>query len=351
MKLTMEKPLISIVTGCFNEQDNVFNLYERIVESISELMSRYQFEIIFIDNKSEDETALRIKKLCLQDSRVRLIVNARNFGQVRSPAHALMQARGVAVISMASDLEDPPELIPKLVEQWELGASVVAAVYKKPMDTGWIRWARRLYYKIIQTVSEAKPINAFTGFGLYDRRVIELIRRFGGPNPYIRGLVSELGLPIHTVAFDKKPRQHGITKNNILTLFEISISGLTTMSRAPIRLATLAGALLSVLGVLIALAYLCAKLIFWNQFAMGQAPVLIGIFLFGSVQLLFAGLIGEYIASLHQRAQGYPHVVELYRVNFPVSPESAADPVIARERAPLEDGPVSQPRGNSDLTG
>lgn len=343
MNSLIEKPLISIVTGCFNEQENILVLYERILLSISELVHRYQFEIIFIDNKSEDETALRIQQLCRHDSRVRLIVNARNFGQVRSPAHALMQAQGVAVISMASDLEDPPELIPRLIEQWELGASVVAAVYKKPMDSGWLRWARRLYYKIIQTVSEAKPINAFTGFGLYDRRVIELIRRFGGPNPYIRGLISELGLPIQTVAFDKKHRQYGVTKNNILTLLELSISGLTTMSRAPIRLATLAGALMSVVGVLVALAYLCAKLVFWNQFAMGQAPVLIGIFLFGSVQLLFAGLIGEYIASLHQRAQGYPHVVELYRVNFPVSPEGAADPVIAQERAPLGD------RGGSEL--
>jgi len=328
----MDKPLISIVTGCFNEQDNVFAFYERVCLATEKLLERYRFEIIFIDNRSEDDTASRIEQLCRKDPRVRLIVNARNFGQVRSPAHALMQAQGAAVIGLASDLEDPPELIPELIEKWERGASVVAAVYKKPMDTGWIRWARRLYYKIIQTVSEAKPIQAFTGFGLYDRRVIELIRRMGGPNPYIRGLVSELGLPIETVAFDKKPREYGVTKNNILTLLDISISGLTTMSRAPIRLATLTGALLSGIGVLVALAYLVAKLIFWNQFPMGQAPVLIGIFLFGSVQLLFAGLIGEYIASLHQRAQGYPHVIELYRVNFPVSPEDAQDPVIARER-------------------
>jgi glycosyltransferase involved in cell wall biosynthesis len=334
--MDMDKPLISIVTGCFNEQDNVFSLYDRISCVIEPLSGRYQFEIIFIDNRSEDETAARIEQICRKDPRVRLIVNARNFGQVRSPTHALMQAQGVAVIAMASDLEDPPELISQFIEKWEQGASVVAAVYNKPMDTGWIRWARRLYYKIIQTVSEAKPLQAFTGFGLYDRRVIELVRRLGGPNPYIRGLVSELGLPIQTVTFDKKPREFGVTKNNFLTLLEISISGLTTMSRAPIRLATLTGALLSVIGVLIALAYLVAKLIFWNQFPIGQAPVLIGIFLFGSVQLLFAGLIGEYIASLHQRAQNYPHVVELYRVNFPVSQEGAKDPVIARERASNE---------------
>jgi len=328
------KPLISIVVPCYNEQDNVGPLHARICQATEGLLARYQFEIIFIDNKSEDATAQRIEALCRTDPQVRLIVNARNFGQVRSPAHALMQAQGVAVIGMAADLEDPPELIPELVEHWEQGASVVAAVYKRPPDTGWLGWCRRLYYKIIQTVSEAKPIPAFTGFGLYDRRVIELIRRLGGPYPYIRGLVSELGLPIKTVPFDKAPRQFGVTKNNILTLLEISILGLTNMSRAPIRLATLAGAAMSFFGIVMAVLYLCAKLIFWNQFPMGQAPLLIGIFLFGSVQILFAGLIGEYIASLHQRAQDHPHVVELYRVNFPVAAGAVGDPVIAADRPP-----------------
>ena len=326
------KPLISIVVPCFNEQDNVESLHQRIRLATAELVARYELEIIFIDNKSEDGTALRIEKICRTDPSVRLIVNARNFGQVRSPAHALMQARGAAVIAMAADLEDPPELIPELIARWEQGASVVAAVYKQPVKTGWIGWARKLYYKIIQAVSEAKPIAAFTGFGLYDRRVIELIRRLGGPYPYIRGLVSELGLPIETVPFDKAPRKFGVTKNNLLTLLEISILGLTNMSRAPIRLATLTGAVMSVLGAVIALLYLCAKLLFWSQFPLGQAPLLIGIFLFGSVQLLFAGLIGEYIAALHQRALNHPHVVELYRVNFPVSADEAQDAVLAQER-------------------
>lgn len=325
------KPLISIVVPCFNEQDNVEPLHQRIRMATAELAERYDFEIIFIDNKSEDATALRIEKICRSDRSVRLIVNARNFGQVRSPAHALMQAGGAAVISIAADLEDPPELIPELIARWEQGASVVAAVYKQPAKFGWIGLARRLYYKIIQAVSEAKPIAAFTGFGLYDRRVIELIRRLGGPYPYIRGLVSELGLPIQTVSFDKAPRKFGVTKNNLLSLLEISILGLTNMSRAPIRLATLTGAIMSALGAVIALAYLCAKLLFWNQFPLGQAPLLIGIFLFGSVQLLFAGLIGEYIAALHQRALNHPHVVELYRINFPVSSAEADDPVIAKE--------------------
>jgi len=201
----MEKPLISIVTGCFNEQDNVFALYERISCVIEPLSERYRFEVIFIDNKSEDDTAARIEQICRRDPRVRLIVNARNFGQVRSPTHALMQAQGVAVIAMASDLEDPPELISQFIEKWEQGASVVAAVYKKPMDRGWIRWARRLYYKIIQTVSEAKPLQAFTGFGLYDRRVIELVRRLGGPIPIFVASFQSWVYPFKRLLLTRSP--------------------------------------------------------------------------------------------------------------------------------------------------
>ena len=317
------KPLLSIITGCFNEQDNVQPLYQRISTVLALLEEKYRFELIFIDNCSQDSTVDQITRICEQDPRVKLIVNARNFGHVRSPFHALLQAQGNAVICMASDLEDPPELIPRFITAWEQGASVVAGVYESQVDSGLLGLCRKAYYRIIAAVAEAQPIPAFTGFGLYDRRAVELLRQTGGPYPYVRGLVSEFGLPICMIPFAKAKRQSGITKNNFLTLIDISILGLISMSRAPVRIATLLGATLSLIGFLVALAYLIAKLAFWEQFPMGQAPLLIGIFLFGSVQILIAGLIGEYVASLHQRAQNFPHVVELRRVNFG-SPSTAA---------------------------
>lgn len=309
-------PLLSVVTGCYNEQDNVQPLYDRILSALQPLESRYRFELIFIDNQSADATVERITALCAQDRRVKLIVNARNFGHVRSPFHALLQASGAAVICLASDLEDPPELIPRFIEAWERGACVVAGVYEGEAQKGLLGLCRKTYYRALAALAEAQPIAAFTGFGLYDRRVVELLRSTAGPYPYVRGLIAEFGLPLETIAFAKARRQSGITKNNILTLLDLSILGLTSMSRAPIRLATLLGAGLSALGFLIALGYLVAKLLFWYEFPLGQAPLLIGIFLFGSVQILIAGLIGEYVASLHLRAQNFPHVVELRRVNF-----------------------------------
>lgn len=330
-----DRPLLSIVTGCYNEQDNVQPLYERIFSVLRPFEEKYRFELIFIDNRSQDATVERITSICGQDPRVKLIINARNFGHVRSPFHALLQAQGNAVISMASDLEDPPELIPRFIEAWELGASVVAGVYENQVSAGLLNLCRKAYYRIIAAVAEAKPIQAFTGFGLYDRRVVELLRQTGGPYPYVRGLVSEFGLPISTIPFTKAKRQSGVTKNNFLTLIDISILGLTSMSRAPVRIATLMGAILSLLGFLLAFSYLLAKLIFWEQFPLGQAPLLIGIFLFGSVQILIAGLIGEYIASLHQRAQNIPHVVELRRVNFdspPVQTLMPQDPMPVRAK-------------------
>ncbi len=277
---------------------------------------KYRLELIFIDNCSQDATVERITELCAHDPRVKLIVNARNFGHVRSPFHAMLQAGGVAVIGMASDLEDPPELIPQFIEAWEQGASVVAGVYEQPINFGLLGLARKLYYRIISTVAEAQPIPAFTGFGLYDRRIVELLRQTAGPYPYVRGLVSEFGLPIKTITFKKPKRSSGASTQTFLTLFDFSILGLTSMSRAPIRIATLLGLILSIVGFSIAILYLIAKLVFWSQFPLGQAPLLIGIFLFGSVQIFITGLVGEYIASLHQRAQNFPHVVERWRLNF-----------------------------------
>lgn len=328
------KTLVSIVAGCYNEQDNVEPLYRRLC-SVADSLKDYEFEFVLIDNRSTDATAARITRLCAMDPRVKLIANARNFGHVRSPFHALMQARGAVAICMASDLEDPPELIPDLLRAWEQGNSVVAAVYEQAPENWLIRRCRSVYYAVLEAVAESGSIQGFTGFGLYDRRVIELIRRVAGPYPYVRGLISQLGLPIKCIPFQKQRRRMGVTKNTVLSLVDLALLGLTSMSRAPVRFATLLGAALSAFGFSIALIYLLAKIVFWNSFPLGQAPVLIGIFLFGSVQILITGLIGEYVASLHQRSQAHPHVVELYRINFEGPPSS--DPAIGPSKSPVSD--------------
>ena len=311
------RPLLSVVTGSYNEEGNVDEWFERTLAACGKLGERYALEFIWIDNASTDRTVDRVTAWCARDSRIKLIVNARNFGPVRSPFHGVMQASGVACIYLASDLQDLPELIPAFVERWEQGFDVVAGVYQSSSDGFLIRRCRDAYYSILARVSDSAPlIRAFTGFGLYSRRVLEQMRRIGGPNPVARAMVAEIGLPSTTVAYDKPPRKYGATKNDFLRLVDQAVLALTSMSKAPIRVATITGLALSGLGFFIAAAYLVAKLLFWSSFPLGQAPLLIGIFLFSSVQILIMGLIGEYVAAIHQRLQRNPWVVEKTRVNF-----------------------------------
>ncbi len=314
---TPRRPVLSLVTGSFNEEGNVDEWFERTLAACRTLTERYELEIVWIDNASADGTVDKVKAWCARDTRVKLIVNARNFGPVRSPFHALMQTSGVACIYLASDLQDLPELIPDFVERWEQGFDVVAGVYKSSSDGFLISRCRSAYYSVLARVSDSAPvIRAFTGFGLYSRRLVEHMRRIGGPSPVVRALIAEIGLPSTTVAYDKPPRKYGATKNDFLVLVDQAVLALTSMSKAPIRVATIAGLTLSGLGFLIAAAYLVAKLLFWDSFPMGQAPLLIGIFLFSSVQILIMGLVGEYIAAIHQRLQRNPWVVEKARFNF-----------------------------------
>jgi glycosyltransferase involved in cell wall biosynthesis len=309
--------LLSVATGSFNEEGNVDEWFERTLAACSKLGERYDLEFIWIDNASSDGTVDKVKAWCARDERVKLIMNARNFGPLRSSFHAMMQASGVACVCLASDLQDLPELIPEFVDRWEQGFDVVAGVYKSTSDGFLMRRCRNAYYTILARVSDSAPvIRAFTGFGLYSRRVLEHMRRIGGPNPVTRALVAEIGLPSTTVAYDKPPRKYGATKNDLLRLVDQAVLALTSMSKAPIRVATITGLALSGLGFFIAAAYLVAKLLFWNSFPLGQAPLLIGIFLFSSVQILIMGLIGEYVAAIHQRLQRNPWVVEKTRVNF-----------------------------------
>lgn len=309
------KKLISIVTQCYNEEANVEELAARIRCTMAK-HPQYEYEHILIDNHSDDGTVEKIRSLIQEDNRIRLIVNCRNFGHLRSPVHAIFQARGNAIVSMASDLQDPPELISDFLKHWENGLKVVIAVKPKSRETPLMFLLRRAYYLTIGRISDVPLIENFTGFGLYDREVIDTIKSLDDPYPYFRGLIAELGYPRAEIPFEQPRRVRGVTKNNFYTLFDLAMLGLTSHSKVPIRLATIAGFSLSAISMIVAAGYLIAKLIYWDSFAFGMAPVLIGMFFFASVQLFFIGIIGEYIASIHTHVKKRPLVIEKERINF-----------------------------------
>ncbi len=309
-------PLISVVTGSFNEEDNVGELYERVCRTFSEHLPRYDFEIIFIDNASTDGTVTRLKRLAQVDKRVKIIVNNRNFGHIRSGYHALLQARGDAIIAMASDLQDPPEMLPKFVRRWEEGFKIVLAQKVQSEESPLFFWVRRTYYAIINRLSEIELVKNVTGFGLYDRRVIEDIRAINDPYPYFRGLICDLGYQRALVPFTQPRRTRGLTKNNFYTLWDMAMLGLTNHSKVPLRLAVFAGCGVAAVSFAVALIYLLYKLLFWSNFQVGTAPLVIGMFFLGGVQLVFIGLLGEYIGAIHTQVLKRPPVVERERVNF-----------------------------------
>ncbi|MBS1197324.1 MAG: dolichol monophosphate mannose synthase [Proteobacteria bacterium] len=307
--------LISIVTQCYNEEENVEELYLRIKAQF-ENRQCYRHEHIFIDNASTDHTVSVIKSITVRDPRVKLIVNARNFGHIRSPLHGILQAKGDAIITMASDLQDPPELIGAFIEKWEAGYRIAVGVKPTTKETFAMAIVRALYYKTIGRISEIKLIPNFTGFGLYDRSVIEIIRKINDPYPYFRGLIAELGIEYAAIPFEQPKRIRGITKNNFYTLYDMAMLGITSHSKLPIRLATMAGFALSIISLGISAIYLILKLLFWDYFTFGTAPILISLFFFASVQLFFIGVIGEYVGAIHTQVMNRPLVIEKERVNF-----------------------------------
>ena len=309
------QPLISIVTPCFNEADNIGELVTRIRNVMSELPS-FRYEHIFIDNASSDESVDLIKSHAATDLRIRLIVNNRNFGHVRSPAYAVLQAQGDAVIAMASDLQDPPELIPEFLHHWERGFKVVIGTKPVSRETPAMFLIRRLFYRTIGKISEVPLIENFTGFGLYDREVIDRIRAIDDPYPYFRGLIAELGYLRKEIPFEQPRRIRGITKNNFYTLYDIAMLGITSYSKVPLRIATMAGFTLSVVSLIVAIGYFVAKIVMWDSFSVGVAPLVVGLFFFASIQLFFIGILGEYIGSIHTLVSKHPLVIERERVNF-----------------------------------
>jgi polyisoprenyl-phosphate glycosyltransferase len=310
---------ISIVTPCYNEEGNVEELYLR-VRAIMAALGCYRYEHIFIDNCSTDRTAPILKRIADGDTNVRVIVNARNFGHVRSPHHALLQASGDAVIGMVADLQDPPEMIPALVREWENGYSMVLCIKQASQENRLMFWVRRKYYRLVNQVSSIETFEDYTGFGLYDRRVVEIVKGMEDPYPYFRGMMAEIGLPHKKLYYDQPVRKRGVTKNNFYTLYDVAMLGITNLSKVPLRLVTFSGFACAALCILVAFSYLVYKLLFWDRFSVGMAPLVIGIFFFSSIQLISVGILGEYIGSIHTHVQKRPLVVERERVNFEYEP-------------------------------
>ena len=307
--------LISIVTACFNEEPNVTEVYERVRAAMQKCPC-YRYEHIFIDNSSTDRTVDLLKGIAAVDPNVKVIVNARNVGPIRSSMHALMQAQGDAVIGIVADLQDPPELIPELIERWESGYAMVLCVKRTSQENPLVFWIRRKYYQAIATLSSVRTFENFTGFGLYDRKVIEAVRSFDDPYPYFRGIIAEIGLPFCEVPYDQPRRKRGLTKNSLYALYDMAMLAITQLSRVPLRFVTFMGFMSSFLCVFAGFVYFIYKLAFWNSFSLGIAPLVIGMFLFASVQLLALGIIGEYVGSIYTQVQKRPYVIERERINF-----------------------------------
>lgn len=309
------RKLISIVAPCYNEEDNIEELYRR-VKTVMQTLSTYDYELICIDNCSTDGTVVKLKEIAVRDKRLKIIVNARNFGHIRSPYHAILQSRGDACVLIASDLQDPPEMIPEFVRKWEAGFKTVLAVKPESDEHSLMFALRKAYYRLVASISEVELIPNATGAGLFDKKVIEVLRSIKDPYPYFRGLLCEIGFPIATVPFRQPRRQRGVTKNNFYTLYDIGMLGITNHSKVPLRLMAIGGFILSLFSLLLAGMFLVAKLLLWNSFQLGLAPILIGVFFFGGIQALFIGFVGEYIGSIHTQVRNMPLVVEMERINF-----------------------------------
>jgi polyisoprenyl-phosphate glycosyltransferase len=329
---------VTILTPCFNEEANVEEVYRRVRDEFVKV-GRYRYEHLFIDNNSTDDTVAVLKRLAARDPNVKIIINARNFGHIRSPIYGFLQARGDAVIGIVADLQDPPELIPEMLAKWEEGYAMVLCIKRSSEEPGLMFWIRARYYKLVQRLSSIETFENYTGFGLYDRKVVEAVRRFDDPYPYFRGMIAEIGLPYWQIKYDQPRRKSGLTKNNFYSLYDTAMLGITNLSKVPLRFVTLLGFASSALSLCVGLVYLLYKLLFWSNFTVGVAPLVIGLFFLGSVQLLSMGILGEYIGSIQTQVQKRPYVIEKERVNFEHAP---GEPVVERiyERSSESTGPA-----------
>src|SRR5687768_15473620 len=311
---------ISVLTPCFNEADNVHPLYER-VRAVFDQLPEYTYEHVFIDNASTDATVSILRDIAARDPKVKVIVNTRNFGHIRSPYHALLQCHGDAVIGMAADLQDPPELIPAFLEKWREGYKVVLGVKEASEESALMFAIRRFGYRVIDRLSEVTQVRNNTGFGLYDQAFVAVLRRLPDPYPYFRGIVAELGFRYATIPYTQPKRVRGVTKNNLYMLYDLGMQGIVNHSRIPLRLAGIIGFVSSVISLGAAMVYFVMKMLFWYDLPIGVAPVIIGLFCVASVQLFFLGVLGEYVGSIYTQVRNRPLVIEEERINFDTSRE------------------------------
>ena len=309
---------ISIVVPCYNEEANVEPLRDALVEMFQRDLPAYRYEILFIDNDSQDRTREILRKLCAQDRNVKAIFNAKNFGQFNSPYYGMLQTTGDCTILMAADFQDPVEMIPKYVKEWEKGYKIVIGIKKSSQENKIMYWLRGCYYKLIKKLSDVEQIEQFTGFGLYDRKFIQVLRDLDDPTPFLRGIVAEYGRSFNRieVPYRQEKRRAGKTKNNFYSLYDAAMLSITSYTKVGLRLATFVGFLSSGISLLVALVYLIMKLVWWNRFSAGSAPIVLGIYVIGSLQLFFIGLLGEYILNINSRVINRPIVVEEERLNF-----------------------------------
>lgn len=308
--------IISILVPTYNEEENVIPLYEAIVDEFQRNLQNYKYEMVFIDNCSKDNTRTFIERLCQKDKNVKAIFNARNFGQSRSPYYGLMQTTGDCTILLCADFQDPIEMISKFVAEWEDGSKIVIGVKTKSRENKVMYSIRTLYYHLVQKFSDIEQIEHFTGFGLYDKDFINVLRKLDDPTPFLRGIVAELGWKRKEIEYTQQLRRHGKSKNNFFSLYDLAMLSITSYTKIGLRTAVFIGFLTGGFSMVIGVIYLILKLMYWDMFPAGSAPILIGMMFLGAVQLFFIGMIGEYILTINTRLMKRPLVVEERRVNF-----------------------------------
>ncbi len=307
---------LSILIPCYNEEENVVPISQAVIETLERDLPQYDYELLFIDNDSTDNTRPLLRELCKNNPKIKAIFNAKNFGQFNSPYHGMLQVTGDCVIQMVADFQDPVELIPTYVREWENGYKIVIGVKTSSKENAVMYALRSCYYKLIKKFSEVEQIEHFTGSGLYDRAFIEVLRKLDDPTPFLRGIVAELGFKRKEIPYEQPQRRAGVTKNNFYRLYDAAMLSFTSYTKVGLRMATFFGALTGGASFLVAVAYLVMKLLYWDRFAAGMAPLLIGMCFLGSIQLFFIGFLGEYIMSINTRVMHRPLVIEEERINF-----------------------------------
>jgi glycosyltransferase involved in cell wall biosynthesis len=307
---------ISIVSPCYNEEKNLQALHQEVKFQFENNLKNYDYEHIIIDNASTDSSEKILRELAKNDPKVKVIFNSRNFGHIRSPAYGLMQASGDAVILLVSDLQDPPPMIVDLVKRWENGNDVVVCIKKESEESAVMFMIRSLYYNLINKISETKLEKNYTGFGLYDKKIITILKSFEDPYPYLRGLIFKIGFKIDKIYYTQPKRKRGVTSNNFYSLYDLAMLGICTHSKVPLRVFTISGFIIAALSLLVSFVYLILKLVFWDSFQLGLSPLIIGLFFFAAIQIFSIGIIGEYIGVILTKITKEPLVIEKERINF-----------------------------------